>query len=106
MDAHKGLANDRQAAFGQKVMHISHPAIGRVFDRNHSQRRISAPHRLECFFKGCTGQGFVVRHGLTTGLMTVSPGKALEGDFWTFRHGFLLVVENRCYTLKLVRGSM
>jgi len=47
MHPHEMLANDVQAGFRQQLMHVRHPAIGGVFDRNHRKLRLTPADQID-----------------------------------------------------------
>ena len=80
MDPDEGLVDDVQTGFGQQVMDIGHPAIGRILDRQHGQIGLARADRLDHVLEGAAGQGFHLRAGLDAGLVAVGAGFALKGD--------------------------
>ena len=80
MDAHEGFVDDVQTGFGQQMVDVGDPAIGRVFDRQHGQIGLAAAHRLDHVFEGAAGQGVHVGAGIAAGLMAIGAELALKGD--------------------------
>ena len=80
MDPDKGFLDDVQAGFGQQVVDVGHPAIGRVFHRQHRKVGLVAAHGLDHVLEGAAGQGFHGGPCLAAGFVAVGAGFALKGD--------------------------
>lgn len=79
MDPHEGLVDDVQPAFGQEVVHVGHPAIGRILDGDHAKLGLTGPHGVNGILEGGAGHRLHIGAGLDAGLMPVGARLSLKG---------------------------
>ena len=80
VNPHEGFADNVQPAFGQQVVNIRHPAIGRVLDRQHRKIGFAFAHSLDRIFKGAARKRLKVGARLAASLMRIGAGFPLKGD--------------------------
>ena len=61
VDPHEGLVDDMQPGMGQQGMDIGHPAIGRIFDRQHAQIDLARAGQVDHVFEGRAGHRLHIR---------------------------------------------
>jgi len=79
MHPHEGFIDDMQSRFRQEAVDIRHPAVDRIFDRQHGQLGIALAHRLDRIFEGAAGHRLHAGIGLEAGLVGIGAGLSLEG---------------------------
>ena len=81
MNANECLVNDVKARFWQQAMDISHAAIGRVLDRDHTQISRTRPNGLHRVFECVTGKRVEIGACFDASLMTIGTKFSLKRDF-------------------------
>ena len=78
--AHEGFVDDVEAAIGDQAVIVGHPAIGRVFDRQHGEVVFAALHRFDSLLERLAGDRPGLGVIVDAGLVAIGAGLSLKCD--------------------------
>ena len=74
------FVHDGQARFGQQEMHVRHPPVQAVFDRDDRPFRLSVAHGIDRILECETGQRHAIGRIAKRRQMRIGPRRALIGN--------------------------